>query len=51
VDVDALHTTFFNNADKVHGEYDLRVTWGISYNLGPKRRGGKFRNMAGVPIE
>lgn len=51
VDVDALHTTFFNNAAKVHGEYDLRVTWGISYNLGPKRRGGKFRNMAGVPIE
>lgn len=51
VDVDALHTTFFNNAAKVHGEYDLRVTWGISYNLGPKRRGGKFRNMAGVAIE
>jgi hypothetical protein len=51
VDVDALHTTFFNNAAKVHGEYDLRATWGISYNLGPKRRGGKFRNMAGLPIE
>lgn len=51
VDVDALHTTFFNNAAKVHGEYDLRVTWGITYNLGPKKRGGKFRNMAGVPIE
>ncbi len=51
LDVDALHTTFFNNAAKVHGEYDLRVTWCISYNLGPKRRGGKLRNMAGVPIE
>lgn len=51
VDVDALHTTFFNNAAKVHGEHDLRATWGISYNLGPKRRGGKFRNMAGLPIE
>jgi hypothetical protein len=30
VDVDALHTTFFNNAAKVHDEYDLRATWGIS---------------------
>jgi hypothetical protein len=50
VDVDALHTTFFNSAAKVHGEYDLRATWGISYNLGPRRRGGKFRNMAGRPI-
>lgn len=51
VDVDALHTTFFNNAARVHGEYDLRATWGISYNLGPRGRGGKFRNMAGRPIE
>jgi len=51
VDVDALHTTFFNNAAKVHDEYDLRATWGISYHLGPTRLGGKFRNMAGPPIE
>jgi hypothetical protein len=51
VDIDALHTTFFNSVAKVHGEYDLRATWGISYNFGPRRRGGKFRDMAGQPIE
>lgn len=51
VDVDALHTTFFNTVAKIHGEYDLRATWGISYNLGPRRRGGKFRDMAGRSIE
>lgn len=51
VDIDALHTTFFNSVAKVHGEYDLRATWSIRCNLGPRRRGGKFPNMAGRPIE
>jgi len=51
VDVEAPHTTFLNSAAKVHGEYDLRASWGISYNLGPRRRGGKFRYIAGRAIE
>jgi len=51
VDVEALRTTFLNSAAKVHGEYDLRATWGISYNLGPRRRFGKFPYMAGRAIE
>ena len=34
VDIDALHTTFFNSSAKVHGEYDLRATWGVIYYFG-----------------
>ena len=51
VDVEALHTTFLNSTAKVHGDYDLRATSGISDNLGPRRIGGKFRYMAGRAIE
>ena len=51
VDIDALHTTFYNNVAKVHGEYDLRATWGIIYYFGGRRRGGEFRNVAGRQIE
>ena len=51
VDVDALHTTFFNNAAKVHGEYDLRATWGISYHLRPKGEAASSATMAGLPID
>jgi hypothetical protein len=51
VNIDALHTTFFNSVAKVHGEYDLRATWGVSYYFGLKRREGKLSNVAGRPIE
>lgn len=50
VDIDALHTSFYNSAVKVHGEYDLRATWGLIYYFGG-RRGGKFRSFAGKQIE
>ena len=50
VDIDALHTSFYNSSVKVHGEYDLRATWGLIYYFGG-RKGGKFRSFAGRPIE
>ena len=50
VDIDALHTSFYNSSVRVHGEYDLRATWGLIYYFGG-RRGGKFRNFAGKQIE
>lgn len=50
VDIDALHTTFYNSSVRVHGEYDLRATWGLIYYFGG-RRGGKFRSFAGRQIE
>jgi hypothetical protein len=50
VDIDALHTSFYNSTVKVHGEYDLRATWGLIYYFGG-RRGGKFRSFAGKQIE
>ena len=51
VDIDALHTSFYNSSTiKVHGEYDLRATWGLIYYFGG-RRGGKFRSFAGRQIE
>jgi len=50
VDIDALHTSFYNSSVRVHGEYDLRATWGLIYYFGG-RRGGKFRNVAGKQIE
>lgn len=52
VDVDALHTSFYNSSTiKVHGEYDLRATWGLIYYFGGRRRSGKFRSFAGKQIE
>jgi hypothetical protein len=51
VDVDALHTSFYDSSTvKVHGEYDLRATWGLIYYFGG-RKGGKFRSFAGKQIE
>ena len=50
VDIDGLHTSFYNRAVKVHGEYDLRATWGLIYYFGG-RRGGEFRSFAGKQIE
>lgn len=51
VDIDALHTSFYNSAAKVHGEYDLRATWGLIYYFGGRRNHGKLRNMAGRQLE
>ncbi len=51
VDIDALHTTFFNSSAKVHGEYDLRATWGVIYYFGQRGKSGKLRNFAGRQIE
>lgn len=51
VDIDALHTTFYNSSVKVHGEYDLQATWGLIYYFGGRRHHGKFRNMAGKQLE
>jgi hypothetical protein len=50
VDIDALHTSFYNSSVKVHGEYDLRATWGLIYYFGG-RKGGKFRSFVGRQIE
>lgn len=51
VDIDGLHTSFYNSAVKVQGEYDLRATWGLIYYFGGRRRGGTFRSFAGKQIE
>lgn len=51
VDVDALHTTFYNSSVKVHGEYDLRAAWGVIYYLGGRTRASRVRNVAGRQIE
>jgi len=51
VDIDALHTSFYNSSVKVHGEYDLRATWGLIYYFGGRRRSAKFRSFAGKQIE
>ncbi len=51
VDVDTLRTSFFNASVKVRGEYDLRATYGVVYFFGLRRRGGKFRNVAGKELE
>jgi hypothetical protein len=50
VDIDALHTSFYNSSVKVQGEYDLRATWGLIYYFGG-RKGGKFRSFAGKQIK
>ena len=52
VDVDALHTSFYSSSTiKVHGEYDLRATWGLIYYFGGRRRGSTIRSFAGKQIE
>ena len=51
VDIDALHTSFYNNSIKVHGEYDLRATWGVIYYLGGRTKVSRERNVAGRQIE
>lgn len=52
VDIDGLHTSFYDSSTlKVHGEYDLRVTWGLIYYFGGRRNQGKFRSFAGKQIE
>lgn len=52
VDIDALHTSFYDSTTiKVHGEYDLRATWGLIYYFGGRRHHAKFRGVAGKQIE
>lgn len=51
VNIDALHTSFYNSSVKIQGEYDLRVTWGLIYYFGGRRRASKFRSFAGKQIE
>lgn len=51
VDIDALHTSFYNSSVKIQGEYDLRVTWGLIYYFGGRRNHSKFRSFAGKQIE
>ena len=51
VDLDALHTSFYNSSVKVHGEYDLRATWGVIYYLGGRSKLSRVRNVAGRQIE
>ena len=51
VDIDALHTSFYNSSVKVTGEYDLRATWGLIYYFGGRRHHAKFRGVAGKQIE
>jgi len=51
VDIDALHTSFYNNSVKVHGEYDLRAIWGVIYYFGGRTKLTKERNLAGRQIE
>lgn len=51
VDIDALHTSFYNSSVKVRGEYDLRATWGLIYYFGGRRRSAKFRSFAGKQLE
>ena len=52
VDIDALHTSFYSSSTiKIHGEYDLRATWGLIYYFGGRRRSAKFRSFAGKQIE
>jgi len=51
VDIDALHTSFFNISEQVHGEYDLRATWGVIYYFGQRRKSTKLRNVAGRQLE
>lgn len=51
VDIDGLHTTFYNSSVKIQGEYDLRVTWGLIYYFGGRRKSAKFRSFAGKQIE
>lgn len=51
VDIDTLHTSFYNSSVKVRGEYDLRATWGLIYYFGGRRRSAKFRSFAGKQIE
>lgn len=51
LDVDALHTSFYNASMKVHGEYDLRASWGIVYYIGGRKRDGKWRSFAGKQLE
>jgi hypothetical protein len=51
VDIDGLHTSFYNSSVKIHGEYDLRATWGLIYYFGGRRNHSKFRGIAGKQIE
>ena len=51
VNIDALHTSFYNSSVKIHGEYDLRATWGLIYYFGGRRRGASLRSFAGRQIE
>lgn len=50
VDVDALHTSFYNSSVVLHGEYDLRATWGLIYYFGGGG-GAKVRNVKGRQLE
>ena len=51
VDVDALHTSFYNTSMTVHGEYDLRAAWGVIYYFRGRTKVTKQRNVAGRQIE
>lgn len=51
VNIDGLHTSFYNSSVKIQGEYDLRATWGLIYYFGGRRRGAKIRSFAGRQIE
>jgi len=51
VDIDALHTSFYNSSVKISGDYGLRATWGLIYYFGGRRPGAKIRSFAGKQIE
>lgn len=51
VNIDGLHTSFYNSSVKIQGEYDLRVTWGLIYYFGGRGRSAKIRSFAGKQIE
>ncbi|HKW31438.1 MAG TPA: hypothetical protein VJN92_00425 [Candidatus Acidoferrum sp.] len=51
VDIDGLNTAFYNSSVKVSREYDLRVTWGLIYYFGGRKRAVKFHSFAGKQIE
>jgi hypothetical protein len=51
VDVEGIHTTFYNPSLKLQGEYDLRATWGVIYYFGRRRKSSEFQSVAGKPLE
>jgi len=38
VNVDAMHTSFFNSSQGIHGQYDLRTTGSLLYYFGKHKR-------------